>query len=261
MAEYVPPNELPCPGLHTCYYSKFFLLRMPVEVNGKSARVKLNSQGGPVLSYCPERGRDITLSLSLITKSVAKVLNRYGVYHVDTFYYCDVPMFSLTFSSEDELRRFVSIDKNNAEQAIQDTLSDLFDRRFTYLRTPKFVQQAHSKHIAMQCRWLISVTVDINLLLVTPPHAGNSATDFNVVTPANIHTVYSQWDASTLFTFEDINSVFRTVRNVSLHEGKKPFFIHIILRVKLYTSVYRRKSKSKRSAEIAWYNSLVHIWD
>ena len=227
MAEYVcypPPNDLPCPGLHTCYYGKFFLLRMPVEVNGKSAQVKLNSHGSPVLSYCPERGRDIDLSISLITKEVAKVLKYYGVYHVDTFYYQDVPMFSVTFPSEDKLRSFVSINKNDVEQTIQDTLSDLFGRRFTYLqKPPKFIKQAHSRAVSM------AVSVDINLLLVTPPHAGNPATDFNQVTAANIHTVYSQWDASTVFTFGDIDSVFQTVRNIPTHNGKKLFLSIVIM--------------------------------
>ena len=209
MAEYVcypPPNDLPCPGLHTCYYGKFFLLRMPVEVNGRPAQVKLNIDGSPVLSYCPGRGRDINLSISLITDRVAKVLKDYDVYHVDTFYYHDVPMFSITFPSEDKLRSFVSMNKNIVEQKIQNTLSDLFGRRYTYLQKPKFVNKVYSSSESVS----MAVSVDTNLLLVTPPHTGaNADHDISYITPANIHTAYNQWDASALFTFGYIDALFR----------------------------------------------------
>ena len=119
--EYVKgvPADAPAPGLHTCYYNKFFLLKMPVEVNGRRAQVKLNSKGSPVLSYCPGRGRDVDLSLSQISQNVAKVLMKHDVYHVDTFYYHDVPMFSVSFASKAKLRKFVSTGRESVQHELR----------------------------------------------------------------------------------------------------------------------------------------------
>ena len=210
--EYVKgaPVDAPAPGLHTCYYDKFFLLKMPLEVNGRRAQVKLNRKGSPVLSYCPGRGRDVDLSLSLISQRVATVLMKHGVYHVDTFYYHDVPMFSVSFASEAKLRNFVSTERDSVRHELQELLGSLFGQRYSYIRKPRFVKQ-QTKTTAVGA----DVKAQCDLFLITPSRSGQAPqqVDIRQVTPACVHSIHSQWYASSLFTFGDIDALFNNSNN------------------------------------------------
>ena len=216
--EYVKgaPDDAPAPGLHTCYYNKFFLLKMPVEVNGRRAKVKLNSKGSPVLSYCPGTGRDVDLSLSLISRSVTEVLIKHGVYHVDTFYYHDVPMFSVSFASEAKLRNFVSTERDSVRHELQELLGSLFGRRYSYIQKPRFVRQQTNT----AALWAdVEVQNDLFLVTLSRPGQVPRQVDVSQVTPACVCSIHSQWHESNLFTFGDIDALFNNT-NAYRYEGK-----------------------------------------
>ena len=206
------PADAPAPGLHTCYYNKFFLLKMPVEVNGRRAQVKLNSKGSPVLSYCPGRGRDVDLSLSLISQRVATVLMKHDVYHVDTFYYHDVPMFSVSFASEAKLRNFVSTERESVQQELQKALGYFLGQQYSYLQKPRFVKQKNTSKGVKQAKTAVwaDIKVQSDLFLIAPSRPGQAPQEVEIrpVTPACVNSVYSQWDKSSLFTFGDIDALF-----------------------------------------------------
>jgi len=209
--EYVQgtPDDAPSPGLHTCYYNDFFLLKMPVEVNGKRAQVKLNNKGSPVLSYCSRMGKNIDLPLSLISQRVAKVLMKHGVYHVDTFYYYDVPMFSVSFASKDYLRKFVSTEKNSVHHELEQLLGYLFGWQYSWI---PFV-----KHPTTTATICADVKIQSDLFLITPSRTKQTAQLVNIrpVTPACVHSIHSQWHASSLFTFGDIDALFNNTNDYS----------------------------------------------
>ena len=222
--EYVKgaPADAPAPGLHTCYYHKFFLLKMPVEVNGRRAQVKLNSKGSPVLSYCPGRGRDVDLPLSFISQRVARVLKKHGVYHVDTFYYHDVPMFSVTFASKATLRNFVSTERDFVRHELQELLGSLFGQRYSCVQKPRFVDQ-QSKTAAVRGKLYLwaDVKVHSDLFLITPSRPGQAPRQVDVtqVTSAYVNSIYHQWHESSLFTFGDIDVLFNNASDYK-YEGE-----------------------------------------
>ena len=95
--------------LHTSYHNDFFLLRTKVLVNGKSTEIRTVQEGsyeGPVLMVC--HSGSTSCKLWLIANAVSPILHRFGVYHVDTFYYEQSPLFHTVFSSESSLKNFSS---------------------------------------------------------------------------------------------------------------------------------------------------------
>ena len=79
---------------------------------------------GPVLNFY-RSGSTISTKLSLISKTFSPILVQYGVYHVDTFYYEQSPLFHVVFSSESCLKNFIlAIDE--VKSALEPKLQSLF---------------------------------------------------------------------------------------------------------------------------------------
>jgi len=94
--------------LHTSYHNDFFLLRTKVLVDGKSTEIRTVQEGsyeGPVLMV--SHSGSTSCKLWLIANAVSPILHRFGVYHVDTFYYEQSPLFHTVFSSESCLKNFL----------------------------------------------------------------------------------------------------------------------------------------------------------
>ena len=184
--------DLPCPGLHTCYYKKFFLLRMSVKVNGKPTQVTLNSQGYPVLQYYSEdEETGIDINMSVVSKLVTHELVNYGVYHVDTYYFDNVPIFSVTFAFKAQLEKFLRSNNTQVKVAVDRLLGEEFQKRYTE------IMKKTSK---------LSVNTDSTLHLITPCEY-NKPTVVRV-TLANFSTLRCTWQQSELFIFRDIEALF-----------------------------------------------------
>ena len=89
--------------LHTSYHNDFFLLRTKILVDGKSTEIRSVSEegryDGPSLKVC-RSGSTSSTKLWRIENAISPILHRYGVYHVDTFYYEQSPLFHTVFTSE-----------------------------------------------------------------------------------------------------------------------------------------------------------------
>ena len=96
-------------NIHTSYHNDFFLLRTKVLVNGENAKIELvkgDSNGEPVMKFYHD-GNTISTKLWSIANALSPILHQYGVYHVDTYYYEQFPLWRVIFSSESCLRLFL----------------------------------------------------------------------------------------------------------------------------------------------------------
>ena len=96
-------------NIHTSYHNDFFLLRTKVLVNGGNATIASVKEGvyeEPVMSFSHD-GSTISTKLWSIESTISPILHKCGVYHVDTFYYEQSPLFHVIFSSESCLKKFL----------------------------------------------------------------------------------------------------------------------------------------------------------
>ena len=100
---------------HTTYYSSFFLLRTPVTINGQPAQVGCSSEGKLTLSC---RYPSLILPLHSIRASLEEVVKIHGVSRVGDTHCEEVPLFPVSFSSENSLRKFL-INRYPAQQQLE----------------------------------------------------------------------------------------------------------------------------------------------
>jgi len=100
---------------HTTYYSSFFLLRTPVTINGQPAQVGCSSDGELTLSC---RYPSLSLPLHSIRASLEEVVKTHGISRVGDIHCEEVPLFPVSFSSENNLRKFL-INRDSAQQQLE----------------------------------------------------------------------------------------------------------------------------------------------
>ena len=169
---------------------------MSVKVNGKPTQVTLNSLGYPVLQYCSEdEETGIDINMSVVSKLVTHELRNYGVYHVDTYYYDKVPIFSVTFALKAQLEKFLRSNNTKVKVAVDRVLGEEFQKTYT-----KILKKTTT----------LSVNTDSTLHLITPCKMSESNKPTVVrVTLANFSALcMEQWQSSKLFTFRDIEELF-----------------------------------------------------
>ena len=172
--------------IHTSYHNDFFLLRTRVLVNGENTEVRSVREGkyeGPVLNF-RHSGSTLSTKLHLVASTVSPVLVQYGVYHVDTFYYEQSPLFHVVFSSESCLKNFILAIKD-VKSALKQKLQSLF---------LKSVPQAES---AQQ----LIVEVQSDLFLVSPNRQETKGAEVHLVTVENCSDFVTGWKDSKLFDF------------------------------------------------------------
>ena len=84
-------------NIQTSYHNDFFLLRTRVLVNGENTEIRSVKEAkyeGPVLNF-RHSGNTVSTKLLLISRTISPILVQYGVYHVDTFYYEQSPLFHI----------------------------------------------------------------------------------------------------------------------------------------------------------------------
>ena len=181
-------------NIHTSYHNDFFLLRTRVLVNGENTEIRSVREGkyeGPVLNF---RHSDNTIStkLSLILNTISPILAQHGVYHSDTFYYKQSPLFHVVFSSELCLKKFI-LAIGEVKSALEPKFQSLF---------LKSVLQAES---AQQ----LTVEVQPDLFLVSPNRQETKGAEVHLVTVENCSNFVTRWKDSKLFDFEsDFESLY-----------------------------------------------------
>ena len=176
-------------NIHTSYHNDFFLLRTKVLVNGENATitsVKEGSHDEPVMSFRHD-GSTISTKLWLIANAISPILHKCGVYHVDTFYYEQSPLFHVVFSSESCLKKFL--------QEIGDVKSlmevELLSILSEYLKTES-------------PQWLTTI-VQPDLFLVSPSRQEAGEAEVHLVTAENCSTFVAHWKDSKLFNFASLH--------------------------------------------------------
>ena len=170
--------------IHTSYHSDFFLLRTRVLVNGENTEIRSVREGkyeGPVLNF-RHSGSAINTKLRLIASTVSPILVRYGVYHVDTFYYEQSPLFHVVFSSESCLKNFVV--------AIGEVRSAL-ESQFQLLFSKNILES--SQHL--------NVEIQSDLFLVSPNRHETKGAEVHLLTVENSSSIVTKWKDSKLFDF------------------------------------------------------------
>ena len=173
-------------NIHTSYHNDFFLLRTKVQVNGENATigpVKKGRYEGPALYFC-HSGSTISATLLAIATTFSPVLVRFGIYHVDTFYYGKFPLFHVVFSSESCLKNFI-LAIPEVKSALELKVHSLF---------PKSVLDTES---ALQ----LTVRVQPELFLVSPNQQETKGAELYLVTAENCSNFMSHWKDSKLFYF------------------------------------------------------------
>ena len=167
-------------NIHTSYHNDFFLLKTRVTVNGENTQIKSVKEGSyeePTLVY----GSNISAKLWLITNTISPILHKFGVYHLDTFYYEHSPLFHVAaFSSESSLKKFL-LEMERIKYAMQVALLSIF-------------LKSDSSHNLL-------VEVHPELFLVSPNPQKMKRADLYHITVENCPKFADQWKNSMLFDF------------------------------------------------------------
>ena len=178
-------------NIHTSYHNDFFLLKTRVTVNGENTRmksVKAGSYEEPTLVY----GTTVSAKLWLIAHTISPILHKFGVYHMDTFYYEHSPLFHVVFSSESCLKKFL-LEIGNIKFVMEQELLSIFS---DYLET------THSFKTKSPQR--LSVEVYPEVFLVSPNLQEMKGADLHLITAENVSTFAARWKNSKLFDFRSL---------------------------------------------------------
>ena len=167
-------------NIHTSYHNDFFLLKTRVTVNGENTRIKSVKGAGsyeePTLVY----GSTISAKLWLITNTISPILHKFGVYHMDTFYYEQSPLFHVVFSSESCLTKFLH-EMERIKYAMQVALLTVL------------LESDSSRNLVVE--------VHPELFLVSPNRSKTKGADLQLLNAGNSSTFLAHWKRSEMFDF------------------------------------------------------------
>ena len=181
-------------NIHTSYHSDFFLLKTRVTVNGENTRIKSVKAGSyeePTLVY----GSTISAKLWLITNTISPILHKFGVYHMDTFYYEQSPLFHVVFSSESCLTKFLH-EMEMIKYAMQVALLTVL------------LESDSSRNLV--------VVVHPELFLVSPNRSKTKGADLHLLNAGNSSTFLAHWKNSELFDFGSLYQEVGTYASIRL---------------------------------------------
>ena len=172
-------------AIHASYHNDFFLLRARVLVNGETTTIKTIKEDeyeGPALNF-RHSGSTVSTKLYLIARTASLTLVRYGIYHIDTFYYEQSPLFHVVFSSESSLENFI-LAIGEVKSALEPKLQSLFSHNLKTESAQKLV-----------------VEVQPDLYFVSPNRQETKGAELHLVTAENCSTFVTRWRNSKLFDF------------------------------------------------------------
>ena len=177
---------------HTTYYNNFFLLRMPVTINGQLAQVGCSGNEELTLNC---RYPSINISLSVVSDKLEGILRKYGVSQVVNFWCEEVLLLHITFSSEHGLRRLLRL-----RERAQKEVASLLSAELMVQYTPTDAGRA--------ALYILPTAVKIEVFLIRPDTVKNTA-QVEPVSLANHSACLALWKESEVFNF---SSLFRAYR-------------------------------------------------
>ena len=150
-------------------------------VNGENTEIR-SIREGPVLNFC-HSGRIFNTTLSSISNTISPTLVDYGVYHVNTFYYEQSPLFHVSFSSKSCLKNFI-----------------LATEEVTSVLEPQ-LQSLLSHNLKTESPQQLTVNVHLDLFLVSPSQKLAKGAEVHLVTAENCSTSATRWKHSKMFDF------------------------------------------------------------
>ena len=154
-------------------------------MNGENTEIRSVKEGkyeGPVLNFC-HSGTTFCTKLSSISNTISPTLVQYGVYHVDTFYYEQSPLFHVLFSSDLRLKNFI-LAIGEVKSALEPELQSLLLHN---LKTESPQQ--------------LTVEVQPELFLVSPSQEMTKGAEVCLVTAENCSCIVTRWKDNKLFDF------------------------------------------------------------
>ena len=190
------PSKLHFPT-HTTYYSSFFLLRLPLTINGQPAEVGCSADNELTLN-CRYVSPSVAVggfTFTSISSQLEELMKKYGVFEVPHIYCEEVPLFEITFCSEYGLRRFLE-----CNERVESELESLISTNLIMSGQPR--QGVENPHPS------VTTTVQAELFLINPDVVKKDARVIPV-TLENYASCIAVWKESEVF---DFGSLFRTYR-------------------------------------------------
>lgn len=178
-------------SLHVSYYRDLFLLRTPITINGCPAVIKEGEGERPAYLYHSEPQMELKLELSKFSSLAAKKLVPHGVYHIDTYFYEQVPLLSVVFQSQTRLKQFLmkaDVIKSELEKVFAEEIRNSVVRR----------------HSSSQESLSVQIEIESKLFLASPDISASDqkhGVKIQEVTLDNYVHYATTWQQSKVFDF------------------------------------------------------------
>ena len=178
---------------HTSFHNAFFLLRVPLIINGQPAEIDSSGRMLILNSRYPHVG----ITFDCLFTTVHAVVKRYGNANITNYWCDDVPLFGLQHSTPDELKQFIC-----SAEKVQNELASKIS---TLLAEKQLSSDPSTSHPPLP------VVVHTEVFLLTPDPINKEA-DLVQVTSENLSTCLRLLKESEVF---DFGSLFRAYREKS----------------------------------------------
>ena len=189
----IEPTKLK-PNLHQSYSNGFFLLRMPLIINGQPAEINYNDKGMLALNC---RYPSLSITFDALFNDVSTVVKEYGLAGITNYWCEDVPLFQLKLSTLDGMKKFIS-----TAEAVQNELASKISAQLSE-------QQRIFCPSTSQSNLLVIVHTEV--FLVTPdPISKDAVLRVMTAEPENLSACLSLWRESIVFDFGALFRAYRT---------------------------------------------------
>ena len=173
---------------HTRFFQSFFLLRIPLTINGQPAQI--TSDDGQLTIGCPP----VSITFDSLITEVDNVVKKYGLEGVSNYWCEGLPLFELRLSSQDGLKRLL-----HAEEKVQ---SELASRIASILAEQRQLSEP------------VAVYAHTEVYILTPRPESKDAHIIRV-SSENLATCTTMWRESEVF---DYGALFQAL-TVKDHKG------------------------------------------
>ncbi len=173
----------------TLYTNSFFLLRVPLMINGQTCAIGCSEGMLTLNSRYPSLG----ITFASLIDDVNDVAKKYGISEVTKYWIEDVPLFKLEYSSADGMKKFI-----HSAEMVQSEIATKISARIAVASGFTSSHQFNR----------LPVMAHTEVFLISPELAGKDA-DLKLVTLENLSACLAKQMESEVFNFGD---VFRRYR-------------------------------------------------
>ena len=180
------------PNPHQSYSNGFFLLRMPLIINGQPAEISYDDKGMLTLNC---RYPSLSITFDCLCNDVSTVVKKYGLSGMTNYWCEDVPLFQLKFSTPNGMKRFIS-----TAEIVQNELASKISAQLAEQ------QRAFCPNTSQAD---LPIIVHTEVFLVTPDPINRDAV-LSIVTAESLSVCLSLWRESVVFDFGTLFRAYRT---------------------------------------------------